>query len=116
MSQELKDLIIEKYSTNEGYKKNAKSFEWPLNTVKTVIKKWRLHKTTATLPRSGRPNKVTRQAKSKLVREATANPSATLEDLKASVSATGTDAHASTISRVFHKSGLQGRVARKNPY
>lgn len=112
LSQELKNLIIQKYNENNGYKKIAKTLELLLSTVKTVVKKGLVHKTTATLPRSGKLSKLTRRVKSKLVWEATSNPSATMEDLKASVSRTGTDVHASTISRVLHRSGLQRRVAR----
>lgn len=115
LSQELKNLIIQKYNENNGYKKIAKTLELPLSTVKTVVKNWLVHKITVALPRSGRPSKLTRRGKSKLFREATSISSATLEDLKASVSSTGTDVCASTISRVMHQSGLQRRVARKKP-
>lgn len=56
LSQELKNLIIQKYNENIGYKKIAKTLELPLSTVKTVVKNWLVHKITVALPRSGRPS------------------------------------------------------------
>ena len=68
-----------------------------------------------TLPRSGRPFKLSNRARRKLVRDVTVNPSVTLKDLQVSMSEMGVSVHQSTISCSLHKTDLYGQVARKKP-
>ena len=46
----------------------------PKNTVSSIILKWKKFGTTKTLPRAGRPAKLSNQERSALVREVTKNP------------------------------------------
>ncbi|KAJ8401237.1 hypothetical protein AAFF_G00388190 [Aldrovandia affinis] len=56
----------------------------PINSilVKTIIKKWKVHGTIKTLPRSGRPSKLDDRARRRLIREATKRPMATMKELQ----------------------------------
>ena len=74
LTKQLRDLIVEKYKSGEGYKKMSKALDIPWNTVKTIINKWRKYGTTLTLLRTGRPPKIDGKTKRKLVREAAKRP------------------------------------------
>jgi hypothetical protein len=49
----------------------------PKNTVASNIFKWKKFRTTKTLPRAGRPAKLSNRGRRALVREATKNPMVT---------------------------------------
>ena len=68
-----------------------------------------------TLPRSGRPFKLSNRARRKLVRDVTVNPTTILKDLQGSMSEMGVGGHQSTMSHSLHKAGLDGEEARKKP-
>ena len=63
----------------------------------------------------GHPAKLTSRTKRKLIREATKRHMVTLEELQRSTAEVGESVHRTTISRVLHKSGLYGRMARRKP-
>ncbi|CAB1454246.1 unnamed protein product [Pleuronectes platessa] len=86
-----------------------------LSTIKSIIRKWKEYGTTANLPRGGRPPKLKSRTRRKLIREATRRPMVTLEELQRSTAEVGESVHRTTISRLLHKSGLYGRVARRKP-
>ncbi|KAI3354309.1 hypothetical protein L3Q82_018496, partial [Scortum barcoo] len=46
----------------------------PMSTVASIIHKWKKFRTTRTLPRAGRPSKLSDRGKRALVREVTKNP------------------------------------------
>ena len=53
----------------------------PMNTIKSIITKWKEHGTTANLPRDGHPPKLGDRARKALIREAAQRPKVTLEEL-----------------------------------
>ncbi|XP_018090919.1 zinc finger protein 300 isoform X2 [Xenopus laevis] len=57
LPREFRDKVVELHELGEGYKKISRTLEIPLSTVKSIIKKWKMYRTTQTLPRSGRPSK-----------------------------------------------------------
>ena len=71
--------------------------------------------TTKTLPRAGRPAKLSNRGRSALVREVTKNPMVTLTKLQSSSVAMGEPFRRTTISAALHQSSLYGRVARQKP-
>ena len=114
LSKDLRDKVVERHRSGEGYKNISKALNIPQSTVKTIIKKW--NGTTKTLPRSGRPSKLGDQARRRLIREATKRPMATLKELQALMVKTSHCVHVTTISQALHKVGLQeGRHYSKNP-
>ena len=64
----------------EGYQKISAALKVPKNTVASIILKWKFG-TTKTLPRVGRPAKLSNQGRSALVRELTNNPMVTRTEL-----------------------------------
>ena len=61
LSKEVRHEVVENHHSGEGYKKISKSLIIPFSTVKSIIKKWKTYHTTQTLPRSGRPSKLSRR-------------------------------------------------------
>ena len=112
---ELKKLVVTKHRAGLGYKKISKLLSVPISTVRNIIKTWKMRKSVKSAPKPGRPRKVSNRLRSKLVREAKANPSVTLTELKQSAAEVGVEVSQSTVSRVLHSGGLFGRVARKKP-
>ncbi len=67
---ELRDRIVSRHRSGEGYKKNSASLMVPKSTVASIILKWKKFGTTRTLPRAGHPAKLSnwwRRALSRLV-------------------------------------------------
>ena len=106
---------MERPRSGDGYKNisNALNILW--STIKTIIKKWKVYRTTETLPRSGRPSKLNDQARRRLIREVTKRPNATLKELHAFMVKIGHCVNVSTISQALHKSGLYVKVASRKP-
>ena len=77
--------------------------------------KWKEYGTTQTLPRAGRPTKLSNQARRTLVREVSKNPMTTLRELQSSLAEMGEHGGSTTISAALHKSWLYGRVAGWKP-
>ena len=113
LSEDLWDKVVEKHRSGDGYKTISKALDICWSTVKTIIEKWKACGTTKTLPRSGSTSKLDVQAR-RLIREATKRPMATLKELRAFLAKTGHCVHVTTISQALHKSGLCGRIARRN--
>uniref|UniRef100_A0A8C4X2M7 14-3-3 domain-containing protein n=1 Tax=Erpetoichthys calabaricus TaxID=27687 RepID=A0A8C4X2M7_ERPCA len=55
-----------------------------MSTVASIIRKWKKFETTRTLPRAGRPSKLSDRGRRALVREVTKNPMVTLSELQRS--------------------------------
>ncbi|KAI3357191.1 hypothetical protein L3Q82_015646, partial [Scortum barcoo] len=87
----------------------------PVSTVVSIIHKWKKFRTTRTLPRAGRPSKLSNRGKRALVREVTKNLMVTLSELQRTSVERGEPSRMTTISAAIHQSGLYGRVARWKP-
>ena len=86
-----------------------------MSTVASIIRKWKKFGTTRTLPRAGRPSKLSDRGRRALVREVTNNPMVTLTELQGSSVERGEPSRRTTIAAALHQSGLYGRVARQKP-
>ena len=82
LSIELRDRIVTRHRSGEGYQKMSAALKVPKNTVASVILKWKKFRTVKTLPRAGRPAKLSRWGRRALVREVTNNPMVTLTDAR----------------------------------
>ncbi|MBN3288553.1 TCB1 transposase, partial [Polyodon spathula] len=109
-SKQIWNKVLQKHQSGVGYKNISKALNIPRSTVKSIIKKWIEYGTTVNLSRTGRPQKLSIRARRALVREATKRPMATLKEFQSSVAE-----HTATITRVLHKTGLCGRVAKRKP-
>ncbi len=70
---------------------------------------------TRTLPRAGRPAKLSHRGRRALVREVQKNPKITVAELQRCIREMGESCRKSTITAALYQSGLYGRVAREKP-
>ncbi len=73
-----------------GYKTIAKQLGEKVTTVGAIIPKWKKHKITVNLPRSGAPCKISPHGVSMIMRTVINQPRTTWEDLVNDLKATGT--------------------------
>ena len=114
LSVDLRDRIVLRNKSGEGHRKNSAALKVPMSTVASIIHKWKFG-TTRTLPRAGRPTKLSDRGRRPLVREVTKNPMVTLSELHRSSVERGEPSRRTTISAAIHQTGLYGRVARWKP-
>ena len=72
LSVELRDRIVSRHRSGEGYQNISAALKVPKNTVASFILKWKKFGTTKTLPIAGRPTKHGNQRRRALVREVNA--------------------------------------------
>ena len=75
------------------------------NTVASIIRKWKKFGTTKTLPKAGRPAKLSNRGRRALVREVTKNPMVTLTVLQSSSVEMGEPSRRTTISAALNQIG-----------
>ena len=97
----------------EGYQKMSAALKVPMNTLASIILRWKKFGTTKTLPRAGRLAKLSNRGRRALVRDVTKNPMVTLTELQRTFVEMGEPSRRTTISVALHQSGLYGRVARQ---
>ena len=103
LSVELRDRIVLRHRSGEGYQKMSVASKVPKN----IVLKWKKFGTTKTLPRAGCPDKLSNQGRRSLVKEVTEFQSSSVE--------MGEPSRRTTISAALHQSGLYGSVVRRNP-
>ncbi|XP_040177695.1 uncharacterized protein LOC120909941 [Rana temporaria] len=103
ISEDLRKQVVEAHNSGKGYKKIAKNLEMNLSTVKGIISKWKKFSTVATLPRSGRPTKISAQARNTILKHIRDNTRVTAKDLKASLALANINVHESTIRKTLNK-------------
>ena len=111
LSVDVRDRIVSRHRSGEGYQNISAALKAPKNTVASIILKWKKLGTTKTLPRAGRPAKLSNRGRRYLVREVTKNPT----ELQSSSVVMGEPSTRTNISAALHQSGLCGRVARQKP-
>ncbi|KAG2469857.1 TCB1 transposase, partial [Polypterus senegalus] len=99
LSVDLRDRIVLRHKSGEGYRKISAALNFPMSTVASIISKWKKFETTRTLPRDGRSSKLSDRGRRALVRGVTKNPMVTL----------------SQPINHLNQLGLYGRVARQKP-
>ena len=77
----------------------------PKITVAYIIFKWKKFGTTKTLPRAGRPARLSNWWRRTLVRDVTKNPMVTLTELQSSSVEMGESYRRTTISAALYQSG-----------
>ncbi len=115
LPEELRDRIVARHRSGQGYKKNSAALKVPKSTVASIILKWKTFGTTRTLPRAGRPAKLSYRGRRALVREVKKNPKITVAELQRCIREMGESCRKSTITAALHQSGLYGKVARRKP-
>ncbi|KAG2462424.1 TCB1 transposase, partial [Polypterus senegalus] len=114
LPEELRDRIVARHRSGQGYKKNSATLKVPKSTVASIILKWKTFVTTRTLPRAGRPAKLSYRWE-KSFGERGKDPKITLAELQRCSQEMGESCKKSTITAALHQSGLYGRVACWKP-
>ncbi|MBN3290452.1 TCB1 transposase, partial [Polypterus senegalus] len=109
LSVDLRDRIVSRHKSGEGYRKVSAALKVPMSTVASIIRKWKKFETTRTLPRAGRPSILSDRGRRALVREVTKNPMVTLSELQRSSVERGEPPRRTTISAAIQQSGLYVR-------
>ena len=81
LSVELQDRTVARHRPGEGYQKMSAPLKVLKNTVASIILKRKKFGTTKTLPRAGRPDKLSNRGRRALVGEVTKNQMVTLTEL-----------------------------------
>ena len=115
LSKDIRDKIVDLHKAGMGYKKISKQLGKKLTTVGVIIRKWKKHKVTANLPRSGAPCKISPCGISMMMRKVRDQPSTTQEELVNDLKAVGTTVTKRTISNTLHHEGLKSCYAHKVP-
>jgi transposase len=71
LSIELRDRIVSRHRSGEMYQNIPAALEVSINTVASIILKWKKFGITKILPRAGRPAKLSNRGRRALVRELT---------------------------------------------
>ena len=111
---ELRDRILLRHRSGEGYHNISAALKVPKNIVASIILKWKTFGTTKTLPKAGHPAKLSNRGRRDLVREVTKNSMISLTEQSSSVEM-GEHSRRTTMSAALHQSGLIGKVARQKP-
>ncbi len=115
LPEELRDRIVARHRSGQGYKNISAALKVPKSTVASIILKWETCGMTRTLPRAGRPAKLSYRGRRALVRDVKKNPKITVAELQRCIREVGESCRKSTITAALHQSGLYGRVARRKP-
>ncbi len=106
LPEELRDRIVARHRSGQGYKKICAALKVPKSTVASIILKWKTFGTTRTLPRAGRPAKLSYRGRRALVREVKKNPKITVAELQRCIREMGESCRKSTITAALHQSGF----------
>ncbi len=115
LSKDVRDKIVDLHKAGMGYKTIAKQLGEKVTTVGVIIRKWKKHKITVSLPRTGAPCKISPRGVSMIMRTVRNQPRTTREDLVNDLKATGTIVTKKTIGNTLHREGLKSCSARKVP-
>ncbi len=110
LSKDVRDKIVDLHKAGMGYKTIAKQLGEKVTTVGAIIRKWKKHKITVNLPRSGAPCKISPRGVSMIMRTVRNQPRTTREDLVNDLKAAGTIVTKKTIGE-----GLKSCSAPKAP-
>ncbi len=111
LPEELRDRIVARHRSCQGYKKISAALKVPKSTVASIILKWKTFGTTRTLPRAGRPAKLSYRGRRALVREVKKNPKITVAELQRCIREMGESCRKSTITAALHQSGPDGSLS-----
>uniref|UniRef100_A0A7N8Y2H6 Sleeping Beauty transposase HTH domain-containing protein n=1 Tax=Mastacembelus armatus TaxID=205130 RepID=A0A7N8Y2H6_9TELE len=98
LPKELRDRIVARHRSGQGYKRISAALKVPKSTVASIILKWKKFGKTRTLPRPGRPAKLSNRGRRALVREVKKNPKITVAELQRCSREMGESSTKSTIT------------------
>ncbi len=115
LSKDARDKIVDPHKAGMGYKTISKQLGEKVTTVGAIIRKWKKHKITVNLPRTGAPCKISPRGVSMIMRMVRNQPRTTREDLVNDLKAAATIVTKKTIGNTLRLEGLKSCSARKVP-
>ncbi len=115
LSKDVRDKTVDLHKAGMGYKTIAKQLGEKVTTVGAIIRKWKKHKITVNLPRTGAPCKISPRGVSMIMRTVRNQPRTTREDLVNDLKAAGTIVTRKIIGNTLCRGGLKSCSARKVP-
>ncbi len=115
LSKDVRNKTVDLHKAGMGYKTIAKQLGEKVTTVGVIIRKWKKHKITVNLPRSGAPCKISPRGVSMIMRTVRNQPRTTREDLVNDLKAAGTIVPMKTIGNTLCPEGLKSCSARTVP-
>ncbi len=114
LPEELRDRIVARHRSGQGYKNISAALKVPKSTVASIILKWKTFGTTKPfLELAVGPNWAIGGEEPWW--EVKKNPKITVAELQRCIREMGESCRKSTITAALHQSGLYGRVARRKP-
>ncbi|CAJ0939923.1 unnamed protein product, partial [Ranitomeya imitator] len=108
LAMKLRDRIVARRRSGQGYNSISAVFKVPKSTVASIILKWKKFGTTRSLPRPGRPAKLSRRGRRALLREVNKNPKTTVAELQRCSREMGESSTKSTITAALQQSSIYG--------
>ncbi len=115
LSKDARDKIVDLHKTGMGYKTIAKQLGEKVTTVGAIIRKWKKHKITVNLARTGAPCKISPCGVSMIMWTVRNQPRTTREDLVNDLKAAGAIVTKKTIGNTLCREGLKSCSAHKVP-
>ena len=115
LSVELRDRIVSKHRSGEGYQNISAALKVSKNTVTSIILKWKQFGTTKTLPKARHPAKLSTRGEKGLGLGGDQEPDGHSDKAPDSSVVMGEPSRRTSISAALHQSGLYCRVARRKP-
>ncbi len=110
LSKDVRDEIVDLHKAGMSYKLDEK-----VTTVGAIIRKWKKHKQTVNLPRSGAPCKISPRGVSVIMRTVRNQPKTTREDLVNDLKVAGTIVTKKTPGNTLRREGLKSCSAPQGP-
>ncbi len=115
LSKDVRDKIIDLHKAGMGYKTITKHLSEKVTTVGVIICKWKKHKITVNLPRSGAPCKFSTCGVSMIMRKARISPELHRRILSMISRQLGPYSPRKQIANTFHWEGLKSCSTLKFP-
>ncbi len=115
LSKDVRDKIVDLHKAGMSYKTITKQLGEKVTTVGVIILKWKKHKITVNLHRSGAPCKISPRGVSMIMRTVRNQSRTTREDLVNDLKASGIIVTKNTIGNTLRREGLKSCSARKVP-
>ena len=111
-----REEIIALHKQGKGYKKMAKALNVPRDIIGSIVRKFKVEGTVATLPGRGRKRKLSAAATRFLRRpQVVKNPRVTAKHLQQDLVAAGTEVSVCTVRRILYTEGFHSRTPRRTP-
>ncbi len=115
LSKDVRDKIVDLHKAGMGNKTIAKQLGEKVTTVGAIIRKFKKHKITVNLPRSGAACKISPRGVSMIMKTVRNHPRTTREDLVNDLKAAGTIVTKKIIGNTLRREGLKSCSARSGP-